>query len=427
MQQGRVVLFIAAIILIVGTVADAATQEELEVIVRRLEQRVAAQDDKIAAQQRTIDQLKTSGSKQLSEKQRREEIRKIFKEMKADAGAREVPGWLENFTIYGDLRLRYHLEKPDDHTQDKHRGRFRLRVGAKKTWLDKQLEVGFRLASGSSDDPTSTNQTFTGNFSEKQVWIDLAYAKYQPKALKGFMAVGGKMKNPFVHTNMIWDSDVNPEGVWVVYRYGGLGPVEPFAGFGFFQLDHNSDAADATLHAYQAGATWKVTKDVKWTAALAYYDYGHYEDHFSRAKSNTEVGGYLTAEEFNVLNLTNKVSWKAFNLPMSAYVDYAHNCGNELGGQSDAFAVGYKVGKNKKKGDWSASYKYAYIQANATPAAFNDSDFGNTNRKGHQWGAKYNLLDSVTAGVNLFCTEPISGDEQDETQFLVLGDLIWKF
>ena len=52
---------------------------------------------------------------------------------------------------------------------------------------------------------------------------------------------------------------------------------------------------------------------------------------------------------------------------------------------------------------------------------------GASRRAVQQWVAKYNLLDSVTAGVNLFCTEPISGDEQDETQFLVLGDLIWKF
>ncbi len=394
---------------------------------KRLEQRMAAQDAKIAQQDKEIAKLKRELNEQNKKKVDLQEVRAIMAEITEDAGNRTVPGWLDDLTFFGDLRLRYHLQKPDNKTQDKHRGRFRLRFGMKKTWLDEQLEAGFRLASGSSDDPSTTNQTFTGNFSTKNIWIDRAYAKYQPNALKGSTIIGGKMKNPFVHTNMIWDSDVNPEGVWAAYQYPGFGDFQPFAGIGFFQLAHNSDAADATLHAYQIGSVWKITKDVKWTAALAYYDYGHYEDNFSRAKSNTQSGGVLTAEEFNILNLTNKVSWKAFGLPMSAYIDYAHNSGNELGGQSDAYAVGYKVGKNKKKGDWSAAYKYAWIEQNATPAAFNDSDFGNTNRKGHQWGGKYNLLDSLTIGANLFCTEPITGSGKDDTELLMLADLTWAF
>ncbi len=411
------------LVLALGSLAEAASPKDMDVVMKRLD----AQDAKIAAQNKEISRLKNALNDQNRKKIDQEELRAILKDMKVDAGQRKVPGWLDDLTFSGDLRLRYHLQKPDNNTQDKHRGRFRLRFGFKKTWLDKRLEVGFRLASGSSDDPSTTNQTFDDNFGTKQIWIDRAYAKYKPDFLEGSMIVGGKMKNPFVHTNMIWDSDVNPEGVWAVYQYPGFGDFQPFAGFGFFQLAHNSNAADATLHAYQVGSVWKINKDVKWTAALAYYDYGHYENNFSRAKSNTSNGGVLTAEEFNVLNLTNKVSWKAFDLPMSAYIDYATNCGNELGGQSDAYAVGYKVGKNKKKADWSANYKYAWIEQNATPAAFNDSDFGNTNRKGHQFGAKYNLLDSLTVGANLFCTEPITGSGKDDTEFLMLADLIWVF
>lgn len=415
------------LVLCLGSLAAAATPEEREAAFKRLEQRMIAQDAKIAQLSADIAKLKGELNGQDRKKIYREEIRAVVKEMRADAKERSVPKWLDNLTFNGDLRLRYHLQKSDDHTQDKHAGRFRLRLGLKKTWLEKRMEVGFRLASGSSDDPTSTNQTFDDNFSTKKIWIDRAYAKYKPEFLEGSMIVGGKMANPFVHTNMIWDSDVNPEGVWAVYQHPGFGDFQPFAGFGFFQLNHNSNDGDSTLHAYQVGSVWKINKDVKWTAALAYYDYGHYEDNFSRAKSNTESGGNLTAEEFNVLNLTNKVSWKAFGLPMSAYLDFAHNCGNELGGQSDAFAFGCKVGKNKKKGDWSVSYKYAWIEQNVTPAAFNDSDFGNTNRKGHQWGAKYNMMDSLTVGANLFSTQPITGSGQDNTELLMLADLIWKF
>jgi len=421
---------VLAVMASLGT-ASAATNEELQKKLDTLQKVVVQQGKRIASQDKKIAELQKKNNEAYLKKVRRESVLAVLKEMNIDARKRSSGGWLENFTVYGDLRLRYHLEKPDDSTPDMHRGRFRLRVGVRKTWWEKQMEVGFRLASGSSDDPTSTNQTWTGNFSEKRIWIDLAYAKYTPNAVKGAMIVGGKMKNPFVHTNMIWDSDVNPEGVWGEYRYPGFGPFEPFGGFGFFQLVHNSDDHDAELHAYQVGFRWKVIDGVKWTCALAYYDFGNFEDdNFSDdANGNTvnAAGDRLTAEEFNVLNLTNKVSWAVFSLPMSAYIDYAHNCGNILGGQSDAFAVSYKVGKNKKKGDWSVEYKYAYIEANSTPGRFNDSTFGFSNRKGHQWGAAYNIADFITAGLKLFCTEPVNGAHEDNTAFLLLADLIWKF
>jgi len=430
MRRNWNVLVIVALIFVAVSSLPAADPGDVAATVKRLEQRVIAQDAKIAAQDKKLADLTAKLNGENAMKARHDEIRAVIKAMKADGNQSPTFGWLEDFKLHGDLRLRYHFahfnKRKEDRPSD-NKGRFRLRVGAQKTWLQKQMEIGFRFATGSSDDPTSTNQTFTGNFSEKNLWVDLAYAKYQPNWLKGFLIVGGKMKNPFVQTNLMWDSDVNPEGVWAVYTYSGFGAVQPFAGFGFFQLDNNSSDPDATLHAYQAGITWKITRDVKWVSALAYYDYGRYEDNYSWAKHNSESGGRLTAEEFNVLNVTNKVNWVAFGLPMSAYVDYAHNCGNELGGQSDAFAVGCKVGKNKKKGDFSAGYKYAYIQQNATVAAFNDSDFGNTNRKGHQWSIKYNLLDCLTAGLSLFYTQPVSGSSTSETTFLSLADLIWTF
>ncbi|MFO7902329.1 MAG: putative porin, partial [Pirellulaceae bacterium] len=76
----------------------------------------------------------------------------------------------------------------------RNRARFRLRFGIKKTWLDDQIEVGFRLASGSDDDPTSTNQSFDNFWSTKPVWIDLAYATWRPKAIKGLTVTGGNRK-----------------------------------------------------------------------------------------------------------------------------------------------------------------------------------------------------------------------------------------
>jgi len=61
--------------------------------------------------QRRMDEMQASMvSKKLCQVQR-EEVVQLIKEMNADAATRSaLPSWMENFKIYGDLRLRYQLD-----------------------------------------------------------------------------------------------------------------------------------------------------------------------------------------------------------------------------------------------------------------------------------------------------------------------------
>ena len=72
------------------------------------------------------------------------------------------------------------------------------------------------------------------------------------------------------------------------------------------------------------------------------------------------------------------------------------------------------------------SYKYAWIEANATVSAFSDSDFGGTNRHGHVVGATYMLTDSLGLAGTLFRTSPIVAADNQAT-YTVQIDLAWKF
>lgn len=395
---------------------------------------IKALKTRLETQERRLAKLEAAQDNQRLKKARREATLEVIKEMNLDADKDMVlPKWLDDLKLYGDLRLRYQGECFSGRSKkSRNRARFRLRVGLKKTWMDDQMELGFRLASGSSDDPTSTNQTFDGHFSEKPVWIDRAYAKYKPNWLKGLTVIGGKMGNPLVHTDLVWDSDVNPEGVWAQYKRK-LSTVEPFANAGYFILDESSGGHDTILMSYQAGFHWKFAKDTKWTFAATYYDFDHFDTSYRAANgNNVNANGDLAAGQFQMINLTNKVDFKAFELPMKVYFDFIHNCGDKdptpgYVGQDNGYAVGLKVGKNNKKGDWSAGYKYAYIEANATPGALNDSDFGGSNRKGHVCGAKYNLTDSLTIGGTVFWTEPVTGSSKGQRDTTVQADLVWKF
>ncbi len=58
----------------------------------------------------------------------------------------ELPGWIRNTKFKGDFRLRYQSDKMQG-TDDRHRGRYRLRLGF-VTELNDKIKVHFGLASG---------------------------------------------------------------------------------------------------------------------------------------------------------------------------------------------------------------------------------------------------------------------------------------
>ena len=117
----------------------------------------------------------------------KEELARLMKEILDDANKQPaLPKWMENLTFFADLRLRYQLDHYSGRSgtigasgyanrqKDLNRIRFRLRFGFTKTWWDRQMEAGFRLASGSASStydpdgstPRSVNQTLTNMFSK---------------------------------------------------------------------------------------------------------------------------------------------------------------------------------------------------------------------------------------------------------------------
>ena len=85
----------------------------------------------------------------------------------------------------------------------------RLRLGMKAETTE-NTEVGVRLASGSGFQNT-TNQSFDEHARGKNIFIDRAYGSR--KATDFLSIQGGKHKNPLFTSPLVWDPDVNPEGL----------------------------------------------------------------------------------------------------------------------------------------------------------------------------------------------------------------------
>lgn len=109
-----------------------------------------------------------------------------------------VPDAVRHWKWGGDIRLRNESRNRTGSGQDVNRQRIRFRYGF-DTKVNDQLNVGARLATGTTTDPVSTNQTFDTSFNHKIIVLDRAFAEYSPEVpgVERLTVTGGIIENPF--------------------------------------------------------------------------------------------------------------------------------------------------------------------------------------------------------------------------------------
>jgi len=189
--------------------------------------------------------------------------------------------WAAKTQFKGDVRFRQETVQNDgvSNNKDQNRQRIRARLGAYSE-INPQVDTGIRVATGSNDDARSTNQDLNNYFDKKQIWLDQGYIDYHPDAIKNLHLVGGKMPQQWVSMgDIIWDSDINPEGLAVTYKYPLSGSTELFGSAGHYTLKDNVDGEgvqfkhDLRLYAGQLVARFAITDSMKMTLGGSLYAY----------------------------------------------------------------------------------------------------------------------------------------------------------
>src|SRR3546814_10628946 len=111
----------------------------------------------------------------------------------------------------------------------------------------------------------------------------------------------GRMANPFRMTELVWDEDINLDGVAVSYERDVTGSFSGYALAGAFPLDYVPDdfpsaafssiktgsSKNKWLFAGQIGGAWQASEGVRASLNLAYYDYTNVEGDLSPSCLNT--------------------------------------------------------------------------------------------------------------------------------------------
>jgi len=330
----------------------------------------------------------------------------------------------DSIVVKGDIRLRYETIDEQGEAERK-RGRFRARLGLTAN-VNENVTAILQIASGGGN-PTSTNQSFDDGFSRKDIGLDLAYLDWTPNDKTH--VYGGKMKNPFHRAGshaLVWDSDLNPEGVAVNYKAGGF-----FGTAGLMFVEERSTTDDSLLAALQGGYRIDVTDGMQLTAGVGYFSYsdtiGNAPFYDGKARGNSvDINDNLILE-YRQLNIFTELHTRIGELPITVFADFVRNSDAPMA--DSGFSFGGAVGKVADPGTWQASYVYQDLEADALIATYTDSDFGGggTDNKGHVIRGKYSLRDGWALAGSLFLNEvdEFAGNPHDYDRLQL--DLEFKF
>lgn len=312
--------------------------------------------------------------------------------------------WATKTQFKGDVRVRQETINIDGQTnsQDKDRQRIRARLGA-YTEINPQVSTGIRIATGGSSDARSTNQDLDGYFVKKDLWLDLGYIDYAPTAVKNLHVIGGKMNQPWVSMgDVIWDGDINPEGLATTYSIPLGGKSELFGSAGYYTLKDNIDGEgtqfrhDLSMTAGQLGAKFAPTDNLKVTVGGSVYAFDNDKD-----SAALRVNGNTT-NQFRLYEGFGQVDISGLGLPLALYGQYVVN-NDSTDDQDTAWLTGIKT----KVFGFGLDYNYRDTQRNAVVGAFTDSDFANgtTGSRGHKIKVGYEIDKNFSVGATYFLTK----------------------
>ena len=308
------------------------------------------------------------------------------------AGKWKVSAPITEIELYGDMRVRYEarqgetgppstLDRPND-TLRRSRERYRLRLGLRGTLAD-DFFFGLRLET--STNPRSTNVTFgddTGPFGKTSDGANVGQAYLGYKGFRDITLSAGKMPNPFVNTLMVWDGDINPEGLAEQWKHtfnlswgGGTTTsaesytkdgksvaaatsepshmtIDVFANLGQFVYDDANPEnplgvrgvsggrlvpnSDAWMFGWQLGAKFNFTKTTYFQLAPTLYNYSGAGDTFNAfysgdpdrlagtpavrtARNQTGIDSLL------IYDMPMEFGWTMHEIPFRIFGDFAVN------------------------------------------------------------------------------------------------------
>lgn len=309
--------------------------------------------------------------------------------------------------LSGDVRMRYESNFGDADAPDRNRLVLRARLRGSYAVSD-WLSVGAQLATGDPNDPNTTDITLTGDDNKLMVSLDQAYIRAKSN---GFQLDLGRIAQPFVRTELVWDGDVSPQGAAASYSSHLGANANIKASAMYFMVDEAAAAPDSDMIGGQVGFDVTPFHDLKLELTAGYYDYslrsvaGADSGDF---RSNILINGRY-ASDFDLLDIVGAINYSGFGAkwPLRIVGDYVKNFGASSA-EDSGLGVDVVLGRASKPHDLRFTYGYAQAETDAVLAAFShDNTNIATNYRQHTLGLDYTLTPNLILNATYYRYKPL--------------------
>jgi len=371
-----------------------------------------------------------------------EKLDDVAKQKTEQATLPESFKWIEKIKLSGDLRYRHDHQDAQNSSGGWENGVDRDRLRARlmlEAIVNDQWDVVFRIATGSDKSPVSTNQDLEDGFSKKDIWLDLAYFDWHPAAGKGLNVLGGKIRNPFYRVGrneMIWDTDLNPEGIAGQFSKPLNDADRLFVNGGGFWVDESSAGADTSLWGAQTYIKRDLGDSDYLLGGASYWDYGNLQGRGDLKSTwgspsdffgNTSSGG-LYASDYDIVEAFGEYGFKCAQMPIAVFGSWVRNLVASTS-EDTGWLLGAKLNTAADPGSWEFSYDYRKLEADAVVGGFTESEFldSATDSRGHKFGFAYQWAKNLQSRLAYYHLEDTSGSPRDLDYRRLVADLLLKF
>jgi hypothetical protein len=373
-----------------------------------------------------------------------------------------VPEWLTKIRLGGDIRVRYQgdyygsdnadILSPSNPTQlmntsvDRERMRLRVRFNTLIQAAD-QVDAGITISTGNTTNPVSINSTLGNYLNNTSIVLNRAWIRYKPMPELSIWA--GRFQNPWFYTDLLWDDNLNFDGVALQFDTQLGRPLRTFLTMGAFPIQEVEQTShDKWLYGAQTGIKLNTPEIISARIGVAYYYYtnivGKANDPQNpglndwTAPQFQQMGNTLfdidpsanfklaLASDYHELVYTASIDIELFD-PIHVILtgDYVENIGfdteevaartgnpeveKDIKGYQVILGVGYK--EVSDFGQWRFSAARKYIEADAVLDAFTDSNFhgGGTNAEGYILKGELGLTRNVLGSIQWYSSNEING------------------
>lgn len=356
--------------------------------------------------------------------------------------------WFNRIKASGDVRFRletFRNQGFDSPLEVPSRNRLRVRARLElKTEDCKSIDgpcfdFGLKLATGTFTDNISTNQTLTDFYERKPFALERAFVKFTWKfdAPWKLELTAGKFEPTFRRAQMVWDDDINVEGISEALSFTQkrkLYGVKLVA----FQLPFGEVPAgkDGMLYGGQLQTDWTVGEKTTADVNVGYYSWNHADQVlFGLGAATTQVNGGISnsaavtggqngalgttnriirdpvtgnpvgfVANFNLFDVLGNYVWRASEeTPVKFTFDYVRNLSRRINDEKNGYWAGIEVHRTKciwksgrwlkkddsscddlsAQGDLLLGYTFTRIQQDAVLVPFNFSDILASNSRAH--------------------------------------------